>query len=76
MKNVLKVIFRIYDVIAHILGHIVLLGGIIGILIYSVYISYEKDELYIVLIELIIMLAIIVLVLCGIIKLKKGKNDK
>lgn len=76
MKKVLKVLFRIYDVIAHILGHIVLLGGIIGCLIYSTYISYQKDELYIVLIELIIMLVIVVLVLCGIMKFKKGNDNK
>lgn len=76
MKKVLKVLFRIYDVIAHILGHIVLLGGIIGGLIYSTYISYQKDELYIVLIELIIMLVIAVLVLCGIMKFKKGNDNK
>lgn len=76
MKKVLKVLFRIYDVIAHILGHIVLLGGIIGGLIYSTYISYQKDELYIVLIELIIMLVIVVLVLCGIMKFKKGNDNK
>ena len=76
MKKVLKVLFRIYDVIAHILGHIVLLGGIIGSLIYSTYISYQKNELYIVLIELIIMLVIVVLVLCGIMKFKKGNDNK
>lgn len=76
MKKVFKILFKIYDIIAHILGHIVLLGGIIGGLLYSAYISYEKDELYIVLLELIIMLVITVLVLCGIIKYKKGGGKK
>lgn len=76
MKRIAKILFKIYDIIAHILGHIVLLGGIIGGLIFSAYISYQKDEFYIVLLELIIMLIIIVLVLCGIIKYLKRNKDK
>lgn len=76
MKSVLKFLFKIYDIIAHIIGHIVLLGGIIGGLVYSTYISYEKNELYIVLIELIIMLVIALLVVCGILKYRKDKDKK
>ncbi len=71
MKKVVKALFKIYDVIAHIIGHIVLFVGIVGGLVYQTYISYQKDELYIILIELIIILVILALVMYAIIKFKK-----
>lgn len=76
MKKVFKILFRAYDVIAHILGHIVLFCAIVGGLMFSAYISYKKDEFYIVLLELIIMLVIVVLILCLMLKVMKGRGDK
>ena len=61
MKNVWNVFWRLYDIFAHILGHIVLTVGIIGGLSWGIYISYKKDELYFVLIEVIIILILFII---------------
>lgn len=72
MKNVLKVFWRIYDIIAHVLGHIILTGGIIGCICLNVYILYKKDELYFILIEIIIILVLFIIAVAMV--KKKGKK--
>lgn len=61
MKNVWNVFWRLYDIFAHIVGHIVVAGVIIGGISYSIYISYKKDKLYFVLIEVIIILILFII---------------
>lgn len=61
MKNVWNVFWRLYDIFAHILGHIVLAVGIIGGLSWVIYISYKKDELYFILIEVIVILILFII---------------
>lgn len=73
MKKVIKVIFKIYDIFAHILGHIILAIGIIGLFVSSIYISYQKDQLYIALIEVIIMLVLVIFILYAFIRIRGKK---
>lgn len=73
MKKVLRVLFRIYDIFAHILGHIILATGIIGLFVFSIYISYQKDQLYMALIEVIIMLVLVILILYAFIRIRGKK---
>lgn len=61
MKNVWNVFWRLYDIFAHIIGHIVIAGVIIGGISCSIYISYKKDKLYFVLIEVIIILILFII---------------
>lgn len=73
MKNVWKVFWRFYDIFAHILGHIVLAGTIIGGICVNVYILYKKDELYFILIEVIIIL-ILFIIACLLLRKKRDKK--
>lgn len=61
MKNVWNVFWRLYDIFAHIVGHIVVAGVIIGGISCSIYIAYKKDKLYFVLIEVIIILILFII---------------
>lgn len=72
MKNVWKVFWRLYDIFAHIIGHIILAGAIIGGICMNVYFLYKKDELYFILIEVIIILILFIIAFL-LLRKKRGK---
>lgn len=57
-KRVFITLLKIYNIIAMIIGHIVILGGIV----FGVYMLYVKEMMYQVLIGIIVLLLIILTV--------------
>jgi len=56
MKGFLKILFKAYNILALIIGHIAIITGIVALCIYL----HMKDMLYFVLIGIIVLLILII----------------